>query len=88
MAYSYEYTLWGIPTGLRPHADLGLLLMGFGFILIIVGAVLLAMKKPQVERTEKRVVLVPLKKCPKCGKQYSGKEYEYCPACGVKLEPV
>lgn len=85
-AYFYEYTWWGLSIGIRPYADLGILLMGFGFVLIVVGVVLLGMKKPQPEGTERRVVLVPLKKCPKCGIKYRG--YEYCPTCGMKLEPI
>lgn len=26
------------------------------------------------------------KKCPQCGMEYSGKDYEHCPKCGTKLE--
>jgi len=87
-AYEYEETsgFWEFPvTRTRPYTDIGLLTMGFGFVLIVVGAVLIAMKKPQAE---KKVVYVPLKKCPKCGRQFSGREYEYCPTCGTKLEPT
>jgi rRNA maturation endonuclease Nob1 len=73
-----------MPTGIRPYGDIGLLILGFGFLSLIVGLVLL-IYQPQAKT---KVVYVPLKKCPKCGKQYSVEEFEYCPTCGIELEPA
>ena len=123
IAYSYEYTVWGVPIGIHPYGDLGITLMILGVVLIIAGAVISSITKPRQESSkteilslicpkcgrlypesyvycphckvqlrrehpQKRVVLLPFKRCPKCGKKYSGREYEYCPTCGAKLEPA
>jgi len=39
------------------------------------------------ELQQKRIVLLPLMKCPQCGETYSSKKgFDFCPTCGVKLE--
>jgi len=87
IAYTYQYTVWGIPTGIRPYGDLGIALIVVGVISILAGAVLQVQSQKGGVTQERKLVLVPLKKCPKCGMTYSGKDYEHCPKCGTKLEP-
>jgi len=72
VAFSFEYAL-------RPYSP-GVLVV-LGYVLAIVGAILLSMEKTQEEARA-----VVLKICPRCRRQYSGREIEYCPTCGVKLD--
>jgi len=86
IAYSYEVTtyLFTIPIPSYPYRDLGIPLISLGIVMIIVGAVLLSIKKPQAERMEERSALPSVKKCPKCGTEYPS-AYIYCPKCKEKL---
>lgn len=71
-AFSFEHALWQYGPGV---------LVVLGYVLAIVGTILLSIEKAQEEAGA-----VVLKICPKCRKQYFGREIEYCPTCGVKLD--
>lgn len=78
VAFSFEYAIRQYSPGV---------LVVLGYVVAIVGAILLSIKKTRAERTGEEAPGAILPKiCPKCGKLYSSREIVYCPTCGVKLD--
>ena len=91
----YSAKLFGYVT-VYPYSDEGFILSIVGIIIIVVGLAFPEQKQSDIQlveidgksRTPSKIVLLPVKSCPKCGKRYSGTLESFCPTCGVKLESI
>jgi len=83
--YRVEYTLWAITVSVYPYQVYGFILFLVGVLIIVVG---LAIPKYVEKRPSPAPLPQPIPKarfCPQCGKLASI-EAKFCPNCGKELK--